>query len=320
MNASLRANLFIRLLYGTIHLRDELAFAVRFIPPLASDCRVVLVRTMAIEGSNAGNFNVGILFMEAYKRLHDILSPKYVVAHLDPSKSAVLVPDTELCMQEVDDAIRHVENDMESKGILLNAGASGSFSGGAEVQRAFFQAQIALDRAKGNAICVYYTESDQPAGQDIDLGEFQKLYELILAGEAGQAKDMISTLYDSLLVNGSCSRDDVRQAFYLVRFIIESVIRDARYDSHEFEIPQYREHESAQILFNELGAAAEDISEEFAKRKSSTSQEFVSRVLAYIQDNIQNTMLWADRKLQISKNTVLTRPFVCIIISLDSLL
>jgi len=286
----LRSNLLIRLLYGTIHLNDELNLLNRYIPQLADDCIILLVRSSCCVNDD----KINLVCLAMHERLLSNFPQDYVMTYLDSTKTAILVPNTQTCIKHITKVIHQIGAIMNQHGILLRAGASDSFSGEGGARNAFFQAQIGLDMAQSTDIqfnMQTYTHDDKTT---IDIRILQTLYELLIAGDAFRAKEIITKIEQSFISNKAVSHDCLQQTFYALRLIIELAFKDARYDICKLVSLQYEEHKTVQSLFDELIYVIELVAEEHIKRINYSEQEMSESILAYINENVKDPSLCVD--------------------------
>lgn len=288
MDNTLRVNLFVRLLHGNVNADDEMKLVMQLIPQLSSEYQVAIIKVDIFKDDES---SVDYLSFLVYDQLSHLLPSDFLFGQLDRTKTAVLIPGTQQNVRIFTDAIRQINSKVSVHHITLAAGISELSTGIDKINTAFYHAQYSLFERNGDSIC-YYTTVPEIEELSLDLVGIQRLYELVQAGKSKEVEDMLEKISFALMNGGSYSCEDVRKTFYIVRFVLESVIKNMQCKA--VVLPEYHKNETVQELFSALGNSASKIFLELEKRKQNANLELKKSVLNYINGN------YADKSIYVT--------------------
>lgn len=303
MEKTLKANMFIRLLYGMVNTKSEYILASKLIPQIDTRYRIALLKTKyKICASDTDYLNYLV-----YDKLSTLLPTEFVQGQINDTEIAVLFTDTEDNIKELTKVLNKINHDMYHYDIYVKAGVSDSNADRKEIHRAFFHAQSSLMMADSNSISFYCPDPSVQIKYPIDFYGLQKLYGLIIAGNREEVDETIKAVTRKLIFGGIRSKQEVMQVFYMIRFTLISVIDDTGLDSREFFIRDFIENESVDVLFENLNQHAFDIIDALEAKKNKEENKLREEILKYIQENYSDPDIYADsiaEKYNITRNYV----------------
>ncbi len=287
MEYAQRVSFFVRLLEGGVHTADEQDVLRELFAGFQGPCRVAVVQCEPESGAQ----DLNIMSLRVHDLLQRQLAEGFVIARLSKKKHAVLLRDTPERLERLRAAVEGLRADAESlRAASLGAGVSAPFAELTEVQEAFHQSQRALSLPGGQALRDYREPEDRDARPAMALKDVQKLYELIAASETDAIRAQLGELTAALTDAG---RSSARQAFYLLCFVLDAVIRDFGCSRVGYPLPEYQETESPEQLFGELLALSLALAADIEQKRCSNNQALKRSILAYIEAHYGEPEIYA---------------------------
>lgn len=120
-------------------------------------------------------------------------------------------------------------------------------------------------------------------------------------------KSEFEGLQQKMLSCGELHRETIGQIFYLIRFILESVITETKLSNMELDLPGFDPNASILVLFERLEECAEVLAYHLQEMKEKTNSKLVKEVMKYINNHYTSASLYADQigeHFNISRNNV----------------
>lgn len=287
MRASLRANLFIRLLYGSPEYSD----APELLPQLYRDYRVALFQITSAKGSQEGQ---DYLFYTAIRWLFERMPVEWVYGQTDPSHAAVLTGVDPADTQRIQDLLSGLNAFLQSGQAKAAVGLSGRFSDKEDLHSAFYHAQFSLAHAEDSPEAFYQTSDIPDEGKKpvLSLKEAQRLYETLMACKTEEMGGIFTQIQEAVRSGDLSPGEESIQAFYLIRTVLNMVAADARL-TLPGPLTPYDQSRSMRHLLDGLQDDALLLEDLLTQRQSSINTEARSQVMDYIQQNFQRPDIYA---------------------------
>lgn len=295
MEGALKSSILTQMLYGTIG-NNEQSLPSRLLPQTSAPYRVA-VYTFDYDKTESSEVMGYLIHQELENHAGQ---DSFVFGQISPYKTAVffsenpgnlnLVQGLHLSLNQVDDAL------------LVTCGISEALIGKKNVGVAYRHALFCLSQAEAGSL-VFYEPQDTVQAQAIGLYGMQRLYNYIVACDCEQASKLLRNI---LLAVGINSHEGA-QAFYLVRFVLESVIGDGGLEMADFHLPDYTAAMPEEELFAGLQAQMSLLITKLKEKKDAKKGQVQARMLAYIDERLSDPDLYADSLAEVfgvSRNMV----------------
>lgn len=290
MNDTLRINLFMRLLYGSVSKEEELNLLSQLIPQLESEYRIIIIKLDVFDDACDIEY-LSFLVNEQLTQLSDSLSSGLVLGQLERTKSVALMPESSQNNRLFSEMVKQVNNNIRVYNAQITAGVSEVFIGTERISTAFYHAQYSLSEAVEDIN--YYTGSTEIESSYIDFTGLQRLYELVRSGKREAINDMLEEAAFMLMNGKTYSCEDVKKAFYTICFVLESITRDMQCKT--VILPEFNENSTIQELFISLQEAANRIVSELEEeREQKADTEMKKAFFAYLENNLTSKALYAS--------------------------
>ena len=111
MNDTLRINLFMRLLYGSVSKEEELNLLSQLIPQLESEYRIIIIKLDVFDDACDIEY-LSFLVNEQLTQLSDSLSSGLVLGQLERTKSVALMPESSQNNRLFSEMVKQVNNNI----------------------------------------------------------------------------------------------------------------------------------------------------------------------------------------------------------------
>lgn len=285
MERTLRSNVLLQLLYGTLSSAEE-ALAIRLIPQTAAPYRVAVL-TLTPDDPAQGSEYIGYYM---HRRLEGLLPPDaFVLGQISPYKTAALFADTPENRQRLRQAHEALGEAEVDGAHLISCGVSEALAGKKNVGVAYRHAQFALTQAEGGLR--YWDALEATAGaQPVGFYGMQRLYDYIMGCDRQQAENLLLRIRQSL----RHEQQETMQVFYLVRFVFESVMQDGGLTQAQLVLPEYAQAMGDEELLDMLRGHSLALIDALEAKREHGKTRWQADMLAYIADHFAEGELYAD--------------------------
>lgn len=288
MRTSLRANLFIRLLYGS----SEYSMVPELLPQLCEAYRVALFQILPDEKSSE---DWDYLRYMAIHWLLERMPANWICGQTDGSHAAVLTGPSPEEAERVQDLLDSLNGFLRSGPATAAAGLSGRFSDKEDLHTAFYHAQFALAKAEDSPRFFYQTEDMAGKGQKpvFGLKEAHRLYETIMACKTDELDSIFAQVRQAVRSGDLVPGEESIQAFYLIRTVLHLVAADSRLNLSDHPLTAYDPGRSMRHLVDGLRENALLLVDLLTQRQSSVNAQAQAQVMAYIRQNFARPDMYA---------------------------
>jgi AraC-like DNA-binding protein len=305
LETSIKTNLFDKLLKGGIQTAEEVEIASRHLCFLAKEYVILVLRFTDSKISYANTtvhqydalakvIAVGIIkeLLHESVFVHCLLQDKIVVVlRLEPEKSR----NSEEFLIVLTQAICAIQEKTLTR---VRAGISLTGNGFGDVRLCYSQAMevLRMETADKEETVSFYTEElAQEQSLFFGIREVQKLYELLLSGEARQVEEMLGDICQSILQSKSIPDHKLSRIYNNIQNVIIFAAKDLFRDT-EFSLSsiEYSEDKNVMQLFDQLKNTSFRLCETVEKRKKSKNIKLRENILEYLKSAYVDTNLSAS--------------------------
>lgn len=283
LDAAVRMTTFEKLLSGTKGEPEELSDAGRYFPFLAEPYRILILQW------EEGHQNTLIkvlaeeevrLTLPAALYLHSLRS-RHLIAVL-PEPENLDVGDSTFSAQ-ISACLMAVQVKI---GLPVRAGVSLRGQGQDDVARCWNQAMDVLrspDAAAEGRVSVYRAEMAFAIQSSLDMQDLQRLYEVLLAGNAAAVRKALESLYQVVSGKSVVSSTEARNVYVSIQNILELVRKKVVKPGDMPPVYQeYSVEKSLVQLFEQLESSAQALAELVNSRKKSRNTHLRDAILDYL--------------------------------------
>jgi AraC-like DNA-binding protein len=295
--STIRANLFEKALFGTMHSGGEPEDFRKVFPDFPAVFRIALVRFSP--KTDAPLRVLASRQIAVFQLIKELLSPTVYALAVDTSSVAVLLPvdqpqgGGEPWLSRLGQVRGRISGE---RGPETRIALSGEFHDFVRLSEAYAQVQHILQLAGENDdVAVWRLENfpEKRARLPLHFGNMQQLYDAVMAGE----KDIVHSILDGsqkvFRDLGYVDEQFCEQVFYNLRGVLLRIKLEQGGSLSSLTIPVYSRQTDFLSQMEAVKRRCDEITETLNARTPSDKESFSQSVLSFIDANLNNQNLYS---------------------------